>query len=377
MNAAQPKKAPIKHLLAVGPLPPPPSGSNVSFQVFCEHLHQYTDVERLSIIDSSPKRIKQNTGIVTWHNGQQAIRQTWLFWRKGPRADCILIFGSNQFLLSLTPLLVFSARLLGKPCFVRSFGGSLDQFEANLHPVARKVLRWGLAQSAGLFVETQLLHRHFLKILGPKVHHVTAYRPLPTIPNKVSTPRRNQAHGSRLRLVFISWIRAEKGVSVLLRALRSLAPEEQAGVCCDLYGPIVDEYRHELYSEIAQTPCASYEGVLDNADVVEKLRNYDVLVFPTFYQGEGYPGIIVEAMIAGLPVVTTRFRSIPDMVENRVNGLLVEPHDSAALAAAVRTLLGDRSLLAHMSSENFKRRQQYAVSSVLPQMVSIMASQQR
>ncbi|MCB0086114.1 MAG: hypothetical protein KDE47_34475, partial [Caldilineaceae bacterium] len=64
----------ITRLLTVGPLPPPPSGANISFQVFCAEAVGANRLAHLDIIDSSPKRIKQNTSILTLRNLSQAWR---------------------------------------------------------------------------------------------------------------------------------------------------------------------------------------------------------------------------------------------------------------------------------------------------------------
>lgn len=365
-------KQTINHLLAVGPLPPPPSGSNVSFQLFCDYLTTYTDVDTLTIIDSSPKRIKDNTSILTVRNLRQALRISGQLWQKGQTADCILIFGSNQFLLSLTPLLVLLARILGKPCFVRSFGGSLDQFSEGLHPLLRRVLLWGFARSNGLLVETKLLYRYFSEALPGKAHHVTAYRPLDPSLVLDNAPASAKEKSAQLRLVFISWVRAEKGVRDLLQALQSLLPHDQAQIRCDIFGPIVEEYKAEFDLELAKTPSASYGGVLENAQVLEQMQSYHALIFPTYYQGEGYPGVIVEAMAAGLPVITTDYRSIPDMIDDGVNGYLVPPCNPDALADAIHTALYDMDKLCLMGKSNYERQKEYDIRTVLPAMIALM-----
>lgn len=59
---------------------------------------------------------------------------------------------------------------------------------------------------------------------------------------------------------------------------------------------------------------------------------------------DGIPVALMEAMAAGIPVVSTRLSGIPELVEDGVSGLLVPPGDDAALAAALRRLLGDPDL---------------------------------
>ena len=56
---------------------------------------------------------------------------------------------------------------------------------------------------------------------------------------------------------------------------------------------------------------------------------------------DGIPNVLTEAMASGLAVVSTRVSGIPELVDDGVNGLLVQPRDAQALAAAVEQLLAD------------------------------------
>jgi glycosyltransferase involved in cell wall biosynthesis len=71
---------------------------------------------------------------------------------------------------------------------------------------------------------------------------------------------------------------------------------------------------------------------------------------------EGTPMILLEAMQAGVPVVAFGVGGIPDVIEDRHNGLLAAPTDSAALARQIATLLGDKKL-ARLLAENARRTQ--------------------
>lgn len=66
----------------------------------------------------------------------------------------------------------------------------------------------------------------------------------------------------------------------------------------------------------------------------KQLEDAEIFLFPTFYANEGQPVNLIEAMACGLPIVTTRWRSIPEFIPDDYPGL-VEPHDPAALAAAL------------------------------------------
>jgi glycosyltransferase involved in cell wall biosynthesis len=84
------------------------------------------------------------------------------------------------------------------------------------------------------------------------------------------------------------------------------------------------------------------------------LRIFDLAACSSNF--EGSPLTILEYMDAGLPVVSTRVGGVPDLVEDGVTGLLVDPGDPAALAGALAELLGDRERRTEMGLKGRKRR---------------------
>lgn len=78
------------------------------------------------------------------------------------------------------------------------------------------------------------------------------------------------------------------------------------------------------------------------ADIPELLASCDLFVLPSLF--EGFPLSVLEAMAAGKAVVTSDIGGTDEAVVHRETGLLVPPGDATALAAAIRTLLGDPGL---------------------------------
>lgn len=358
------KRDRLPRLLVVGPLPPPLCGPTVSFQLFCNEVGRHTEIQRMEVIDSSPKRFKKQTRIISTTNFAKAWRIFWQFCRRVKTVDQVLIFGSNGFLLSMVPLLLAVARVARKPCYVRAFGGSLDHFCDNLMPLFRWLLLFTLRRVDSLIVQTELLYNHFTALIGDSVHLVPGYRCMPSMENGPSNSLTKS--GENLRLVFLGHVREGKGIFVLLESLRSLGPREREAIHCDIFGPVYESVATRFEDELAKTKNATYGGVLSLEQAVPILRNYDAFVFPTYYQGEGHPGVLIEAMMAGIPAITTAFRSIPELVDDRVNGLLVAPQDSKSLTEAINTIYSDRQLLAEMAKRNWEMRTRYDARHVFP-----------
>lgn len=77
-------------------------------------------------------------------------------------------------------------------------------------------------------------------------------------------------------------------------------------------------------------------------DVGDLMRRADLLVFPSEPEGEGMPGVLIEAGLSGLPVVATDVAGVRDVVADGVSGIVVPVEDLAALVQASAELLSDR-----------------------------------
>jgi glycosyltransferase involved in cell wall biosynthesis len=80
----------------------------------------------------------------------------------------------------------------------------------------------------------------------------------------------------------------------------------------------------------------NYCGEVSAEEVLRRLPDYDLLLLPSYR--EGYPGIIIEALSVGMPVISTNVGGIPEIIENGRNGILVEPSDVERLVKAIRSV---------------------------------------
>jgi len=124
--------------------------------------------------------------------------------------------------------------------------------------------------------------------------------------------------------VFIGAVSHEKGIEVLCRAADLLEDTYQV----DIYGKLFDGYTQEYFSEHHVKYC----GVLRSEDVINTLQQYDILLLPSFR--EGYPGVVIEALSVGLPVIATNLEGIREMV-NEEASVLVDPGNAQQLYEAI------------------------------------------
>lgn len=364
-------------LLAVGPLPPPYGGTTVSFDIFREQVESRFDNVTLIPVDTSQKQLKKTSSIASSGNLTQAVKVVRQFSSQVGSSQRVIIFGSNGFQLSLMPFLLIIAKLFGKPCYIRPFGGSLDNFIGGLNPILRWWLLRSLRTADGVIVETDLLRRSFMGMGLSNVRLVPGYRPIERqdaidaiVQPSLSTPDGETERRRRpFRVVFIGHVRPEKGVFVLLEAMKRLDDANISGIVCDIYGPIYHAVENEFMDMVATLPSVTYGGVLQPQDVIKTLKSYDVLAFPTFYQGEGHPGVVIEAMMAGLPVITTNFRAIPELIRDGNNGLLVPPHNPQAIADAMIELMQDQPRRMEMGRKNQELSRAYDAATVIPQLL--------
>lgn len=159
-----------------------------------------------------------------------------------------------------------------------------------------------------------------------------------SVPNLVPDPGPpvRAPHDGPLRLVAVGRLDRVKGHDVLLDALVDVD-----GVLLTVVGE--GACRPELEKQVADLGLADRVLLPGwSEDVAGELARADVLVLPS--RTEGWPLTVVEAMLAGLPVVATPVGSVAEAVQDGVTGLLVPKDDAPALAGALRRLRDDAGL---------------------------------
>lgn len=262
------------------------------------------------------------------------------------RADILSFHASDRGMVTFGPLIRCMSRVAGVPTIFRVFGGSFGDFYEQAGSITKWVIRKFVLSSDVVLLQTQRL----IQQLSPAARGALVW--FSTYIRQVSRPNGLTDNTRCTRFVFLGHLWRTKGVEVMLEAASRFPP----GCTIDLYGPL-DEYTPEQIAERGKGRIR-YCRFLSHAEVEATLWNYDCLVLPTFHPGEGYPGVIAEAFAHGLPVITTNWLAIPEMVDEH-SALLIEPSNAQALADAIAALNGDPDLWRRLQAGATRRAAQF------------------
>jgi glycosyltransferase involved in cell wall biosynthesis len=150
-------------------------------------------------------------------------------------------------------------------------------------------------------------------------------------------------------------LRPQKAFEVLVDAAAELAASRPRLHVLIAGSTVEPEDRAALEARIAERGMGHVVRLLGHrTDVPAVIRAFDVAVCSSDF--EGTPLSILEYMEAGVPIVSTRVGGVPDLIDDGSHGLLVEPRDPQALAAAVASLLDDPDRAERLARQGQERR---------------------
>lgn len=230
----------------------------------------------------------------------------------------VMLHGTLFDYIWLAPIVENIAHKFGVKVILRKFAGNFaDIYEAS-NSLKQKYIKKVLASADMLFWESKRLVE-WGKQFNKETYWFTNVR-------EDSLVRREKVP-YRKRFVFLSRVEKQKGIIDLINCFQTLGMEYSL----DIYGPIWDN----LSENLLNTFNTKYKGIIQPHEVSSKLAEYDVLVLPTKWETEGYPGIIIEAFNVGIPVIASIIGGIPEMVINGYNGFLTEAGNIEDLKKAI------------------------------------------
>ena len=248
-------------------------------------------------------------------------------------ADVVLVFAADAVSLLEKGLMCILARLAHRGVVLHVSGGNVPA-QCDRQRCVRTWLRWVL-RSAHYVCVLSAYWTGFFSRYAERAKIIETSNGF-----KLGGP--SLPRPPRSRLVFVGWVTREKGVFEALDVLadvRILYPSATLTVVGG--GRDLEEFTRAV--EARRLMCAvRITGWLSNGEVQRILRDSDVFLFPSHF--EGLPNAVVEAMAAGLPVVATRVGGVPDLIRHGESGFLADVGDVVGMAKRVSELLAQPDL---------------------------------
>jgi glycosyltransferase involved in cell wall biosynthesis len=180
-----------------------------------------------------------------------------------------------------------------------------------------------------------------------------------------------------IRVLTVSRIDPRKNLRVLPEAVAMLR-RDGVELTLDIVGPPIgalgEQEAAAIRLEAMRCRVDAYvqlRGALPLDALMRLYRDYDVFVLPTG-PGEGIPRVLLEAMAGGVPLVTSASSGIGSLVTHEHNGLVLEAPTAVNVAAAIRRLIGDRSLRQDLIRHGYETARAHTLDAQAASMMAVV-----
>ncbi|MGO8987302.1 MAG: glycosyltransferase family 4 protein [bacterium] len=209
-------------------------------------------------------------------------------------------------------------------------------------------VRWVAIRALSLCHRVLVFSQKDIRLIAALVPHV----PIQTFPNAIRVSDFKKGEGSFKKdiavplenkiVLFVSRFIKEKGIFDLMESIPGVVSRfENVSFVFAGDGPEFNQMKAAC-SENGLDHYVRFTGHLTYKDVVRALTAADIFVLPTYI--EGMPTAILQALAAGLPIISTRAGGIPEVIQDGVHGFLVEPRNPAQLVDRILFLLQNDAL---------------------------------
>ena len=269
----------------------------------------------------------------------------------------IIFLPAKNGLKTLAPLLTKLNRIFKRNMHYRTIGGWLYDYACHNRKLVSSLERINY-----IYVETNYVLRQ-LSIIGLKnLVLMPNCKRLNILDENLLTIN----DSGSFRLCTFSRVSKTKGIEDAVKAVEIVNNQRNKKTFfLDIFGRVAAEEK-EWFSELAKSfsKNVAYKGEVDFDKTTEILSSYDLLLFPSYYEGEGFAGTIIDAFSAGLPVIASDWKSNPDIINDKT-GRIFETKNVEKLANAIIELTDDNVLLFNMRKNCIQEAKKYEINCVM------------
>lgn len=275
------------------------------------------------------------------------------------RPQLIYIHVGSNASLYRKAFFIALARACRQTILTHFHAGDFDHYYHRQPRLGQWWIRYGLRQSHKLMAVSQASAQRLRELLPSAL--------ITVIPNGINTAAFAQTQppqDSFVRLLFVGAMGKLKGERDLLQAVRSIVARNVPlrlallGHGAETIDPLCQQFQLQSFIE--------HLGPVPHNERYAFFQRADIFVLPSY--GEGMPMAVLEAMAAGLPVIATRVGGIPELIDDCVEGFLIEPGDVDVLANRIALLVTDETLRRQMGARARAKAQQFDQATMVTQL---------
>jgi glycosyltransferase involved in cell wall biosynthesis len=337
------------NILGIGPVSPPITGPGLKNKYLIEGLTN--EGVELDWVDTLNGRAKAPVNII-----------------QSSGYDGYIISESTKGRVVATSLLYPRLRHDDSFFIMLPMGGELHNEIRRLPEPISRLYSHGLREYDGIFPESDYLSNKLSGELGVNqmISTVPNLRPYPE-----KRPEKLSMNTESLKLTYVGRIKEQKGV---LDAISSVASSRAQGynVSLDIYGQFLQDsdFKQIFLDKVTKTEEVKYKGKIPEGSVIDTMGQYHALVFPSYYPGEGFPGVLIEAQMAGCALIVSDWKSNSELVNAGENGILFEPRNKKQLSSILSRLSSNPALVSSMMSRSRENSDRYSVENVSSQILA-------
>ena len=253
-------------------------------------------------------------------------------------------------------------------------GGNYDHFYASLSSLRQYIVRYILRKTDKIIILGESLKGmfDFDPCLRDKLYVVYNGLPHPLIKTCIKPKKLPPMGRSRPKILFLSNLIVSKGYLQVLEALSILIHSKAIDIECHFCGSFVLASDMRLFSTVEEARAdfidkigllkleehAFWHGTVDGEEKQSQLNDCHFFLLPTQYANEGQPISIIEALASGLVVITTAYRTIPEMLNGGEAGEFVPFERPDEIARIVESYIREPDRFAAKSQTAIERYQQ-------------------
>lgn len=350
-------------ILIIGPLPPPYFGVSVATQIILES--ELKNKFHLIHLDTSDHRPLSNIGKLDFRNIYLAILHIFKLFSLLLTSNSIL---PTPYCLRLVYLpisqgslgylrdgiFIILGKFFNKKVIIHLRGGYFRKFYKKSNFLMKSLIYYTIKNTSRAIVQCLSLTYIFEKWVSPdEIKIVPNGIALETFSNpKIHINRKSR---NNYKILFVGNLQETKGFTNIIKAadtVLNIFPSTQFLFAGSWRSDKLKTETEKLIRDLNIESAIKFLGSVYGTKKIRLYLNSNIFVFPTYYPYEGFPWVVLEAMAAGLPVISTDQGCIKEMVRDGYNGFIVPKKNPQAIAEKIilllknermRKLMGQRS----------------------------------